>query len=56
MRYCQDCGIGEDIEMLAHRDGNLVCQECDAKAERFWVSQDPENNRHYLDTFSPHGD
>lgn len=54
-RLCERCGVSEEFEMLAHRDKRLVCQECDSQIEREWVSEDPDNRRHYLDTFSPEG-
>lgn len=55
VRRCEDCGVSEAHEMLAGRDGRLICGDCDDAAEARWVAEDPENNRHYLDTFSPGG-
>ena len=52
-RKCECCGVSETIEMLAYRGAKLVCQECDAQAERDWVAEAPNERRHYLDTFSP---
>lgn len=49
MRKCEECGVGEDIEMLAHRSGSLVCADCDAELERRWCEE--TGGRHYLDTF-----
>ena len=52
-RVCVRCGANSDYVMLAYRDGKLVCDDCDADLENEWVAEDPENNRHFLDTFSP---
>lgn len=57
-RHCERCGIAEQDtpeNMLAGRDGQLVCSDCDSDMENEWVAQDPDNNQHYLDTFSPYG-
>ncbi len=56
MRKCEECGVGEEVEMLAYRDGHLICNDCNHVLERCWVNEDPDNNVHYLDTFSPYGD
>lgn len=55
-RTCQRCGVSDSFEMLALRGAKLVCQDCDGDLETEWVAEDPGNNRHYLDTFSPRGD
>lgn len=55
-RECENCGASEETEMLARRGAILICSLCDEDMEAEWVAQDPENNRHYLDTFSPRGD
>lgn len=52
-RCCMVCGVSEEHEMLANRGDALVCQECDSVLESDWVAEDPDNRRHYLDTFSP---
>ena len=54
-RTCRRCGVSDEYEMLAFRAGTLVCQECDGEMEREWVAEDPNNRRHYLDTFCPTG-
>lgn len=56
MRICERCGVSEEVEMLAGSCEGLVCGPCDAEIEAAWVAEDPENNHHYLDTFSPQGD
>lgn len=53
MRACRHCGILETDAMLAYRGAQLVCADCDADLESAWVREDPENNRHYPDTFGP---
>lgn len=55
-RRCNRCGVSDEVEMLANRGLQLVCAECDGDLENEWVAEDPDNNRHYLDTFSPGGD
>jgi hypothetical protein len=52
-RRCSRCQASEDYAMLALSNGVLVCDECDSEMEAEWVAQDPEHNRHSLDTFSP---
>lgn len=52
---CDDCGISANDAVIAGRDGRMICGDCDDEAERRWVAEDPENNSHYLDTFSPGG-
>jgi transcription initiation factor TFIIIB Brf1 subunit/transcription initiation factor TFIIB len=52
-RLCECCGVSEEVEMLALSGAQLVCSACDAVLEREWVAEDPDNRRHYLDTFSP---
>lgn len=54
-RCCTRCGVSEAREMLALSGSRLVCQDCDGAIEREWVADDPDNRRHYLDTFSPCG-
>lgn len=56
IRKCERCGASSAFEVLAYRDDKLVCQQCDCDMEQEWASADPENRRHYLDTFSPCGD
>jgi hypothetical protein len=51
-RKCECCGISEEFEMLALHGQVLCCQECDSRLESDWVAEDPDNRRHYLDTFS----
>mgnify|MGYP000548302555 CR=1 FL=1 len=51
-RICTRCRISEHDAMLAYRDGKLVCGDCDSALENEWVAEDPENNRHYLDTLN----
>lgn len=53
-RKCERCGVSEEFEMLAYSGDKLTCQECDCQIEREWVSEDPLNRKHSLDTFSPH--
>ena len=52
-KVCERCRAAEsDFVMLAYRGTSLVCQECDAAMEREWVEEDPQNNRHYLDSLN----
>jgi hypothetical protein len=56
LRKCERCGVSEEQEMLCNRGLQLVCQGCDSELEREWVAEDPDDRKHYLDTFSPYGD
>lgn len=56
IKTCVRCGVSEEFEMLAYNGTKLVCQQCDCEIESEWVAEAPNSRRHYLDTFSPHGD